>query len=789
MTVDNSIVESSSTNAQTLADLSNVNSKYYQKNLINYLRDCLNSLSKAIENYSIFNDTRANEFRKEIERVRNKLKSNRGVEGSSDRSDLLDLNVCLIGNTGSGKSSLINALLNHQVMPTAGSGEACTSFLWRISHNDNASNDSEFTAKIFFKRFEEYQREVKQAFELLSEEEDIDSQILSKKNESEKLLETLFGPGMSYVVIDDNNKEIVFGPNKITKSMAMADKSIQELLKIPIHETTPKRDAKELSKTLKKFLPPKGHDKSSSSASSSIPYWPFIKEIHIQGPFEALRNGVVLIDVPGNCDINENRSQTAKSALDITDHIWIISNIKRAISEESTANILSESLRDQLKMTGKYLSRTFICTHSDIITLDDSDDEIDERSNELNDEREKLEDDIKFIKEDIEELKEGEFEEDTHFDPTKFEFIKDCKNTCDLQVFTVSSTEYMKLKRTMQDTEIPKLVNHLKEISKINISNKINNIIKNINALIESMLRYTNDNILLDTIDKRQQAKTKFNDEKIRLIYEYKNIIGEIMKKFSDEIDKFVLKKIDDIGRIEAENKCITTINRYGRYLHHAIWKATVKRDGYYIDSNGVIHNFNADLIHPIIKSVTNNWFIVFSEIPKSLVELLDTQVNKEITRFFEAIDKTILTISPDKKKYIENFQLEIKDNRELKMNNIKEKILDNNKSMLFDYAINEFKTKIPISIDRLNEYIVGTVLTTLKENLENDYACFWEISKKSNIFLQEKDSFIVDVNKIIDRLKLIQKNLNELILKEKENVETVKGRSKKKRKEVLLER
>ncbi|CAG8474414.1 6579_t:CDS:10 [Funneliformis mosseae] len=743
MTVDNTIVESSSTNAQTLTELSNVTSKYYQKNLINYLRECLNSLSDAIENYSIFRDTRTKEFRKEIERVRNKLKSNREVEGSSDRNDLLDLNVCLIGNTGSGKSSLINALLNHQVMPTAGSGEACTSFLWRISNN------SEFTAKIFYKRFEEYQSEVKQAFELLSEEEDIDSQSLSKKNESEKLLETLFGPGMSYVVTDDNNKEIVFGPNKITKEMAMADNSIRELLKNPIHETTPKRDVKELIKTLKKFLPPKeGHGKSSSSASrsnysngsSSVPHWPFIKEIHIQGPFEVLRNGVVLIDVPGNCDINENRSQTAKSVLDITDHIWIISNINRAISEESTANILSESLRDQLKMTGKYLSRTFICTHSDIITLDDSDDEIDERSNELNVEREKLEDDVQLIKEEIEELKE---EEDTNFALTrekinklekeleekdhrltkiqndlahisrqsavsavkcrnekikqhilKFElqsqqFMKDCTNTCDLQVFTVSSAEYMKLNRTMrddgrgrilneEDTEIPNLINHLKKISKINISNKINNIIKNIKSLIESMLRYTNDNILLDTMDKRQQAKNKFSDERYRLIFEYRKIVGNIMKQFSDEIDKYVFKKIDDVGRIEAENKCITTISRHGRHLHHAIWKATVKRDGYYIDSNGLPHNFNADLIHPIIKSVTNNWFIVFSEMPKNLVEQLDTQVNEEITRFFEAIDKTILTISPDKKKYIEKFQLEIKDNRELQMNNIKEKILDN---------------------------------------------------------------------------------------------------------------
>src|SRR6266540_220698 len=131
--------------------------------------------------------------------------------------------------------------------------------------------------------------------------------------------------------------------------------------------------------------------------------------------------------------------------------------------------------------------------------------------------------------------------------------MKNDTNTRNLQVFTVSSTDYMKHKRIMrdsrrkfqneEDTEIPKLINYLEEISKINISNKINNIIKNIKALIESMLRYTDDEILLETSEKRQRAKMKFLDERLKLIHEYRDIVGEIMKDFSDEIDKYVLKK------------------------------------------------------------------------------------------------------------------------------------------------------------------------------------------------------------------------------------------------------
>ncbi len=81
------------TNSQidsNLSSASTITSKYCQK----YLIDCLDSLSDAIREHSIFSNSRAEEFRKETEILRNKLNSN---------NNSLDLNVCLIGITGSGK--------------------------------------------------------------------------------------------------------------------------------------------------------------------------------------------------------------------------------------------------------------------------------------------------------------------------------------------------------------------------------------------------------------------------------------------------------------------------------------------------------------------------------------------------------------------------------------------------------------------------------------------------------------------------------------------------------------
>ncbi|GBB98036.1 hypothetical protein RclHR1_03120021 [Rhizophagus clarus] len=880
---NNIIIGSSNRNSNNLqvssTDNLKITSRFYQRNLINFLGECLNSLSDAIDNNSCFNDSRAEEFQKDIKRLKNKI----SVKEKS--GNLLDLNVCLIGNTGSGKSSLINALINHQIMPTDGSGEACTTFLWKISNNDN----NEFKAEIFVKSFDEYQGEVKQAFELLSELDDknqeINSQILSKRNEAEKLLETLFGPKMPN---DQNNKEIVFGPKRVTKEMAMSDRSIQEHLKVQGHEIV-RSNVKDFVKSLKKFLVPKRSDvrrslPTFSKDSNNIPYWPFVKEIHIQGPFEVLKNGVILVDVPGNGDVNEGRNQIAKNVLDITDHIWIVSDIRRATSEKNTTNILSESLRDQLKMTGKYLTRTFICTNSDNITLDDSDDT--DLDDELTREEAKLKKEIKIIENEIIELdddsnirknisvtkekvnkleKESEGKkkrlkeismilskqattraaklrnENVKKKILKFESQSQQKNLefveYDLQVFTVSSIEYMKLKNIMRnderslfqnedDTEIPKLINHLKEISKINISDKINNIIKSIKALIESMLRYSDVNILLKTPEERKQAKDKFINERVDLIHKYRDIIENIMKEFSNDIDKYIIERMNNVGKIEAENKCTTIVTNHGNHLHHKIWKATVKRDGYYIDSNGTLHNFNEDLLYPIVKSVTNNWFVVFNEIPKKFVERLETQVNEVITDCFEAIDEEILKISPNKKKYIEKFQFEIKESKEVNMNTVKEKILSKirevqnelqnkledamkksmndaysnaisesdwqsmksclinyvatNKTQIFEDTINGFKEQISVSIDDIQEYIIGTVFITLNENIESDYACFWETSRQPNV---GENNFKMFLNEIVDKLNLIQQNLNEQLSKREANNEEVafvKGKSKR---------
>ena len=115
-----------------------------------------------------------------------------------------------------------------------------------------------------------------------------------------------------------------------------------------------------------------------------------------------------------------------------------------------------------------------------------------------------------------------------------------------------------------KDTEIPVLIKHIEKISKINISKKIIIIINNIKGLGQTMLRYTYDDILLETHEKKEQAKTIFRGQEEILKKKSEKIVDNIMKEFLNKIEDNILKQINNVGRIKAKNKCSSTILDHG---------------------------------------------------------------------------------------------------------------------------------------------------------------------------------------------------------------------------------
>ncbi len=108
------------------------------------------------------------------------------------------------------------------------------------------------------------------------------------------------------------------------------------------------------------------------------------------------------------------------------------------------------------------------------------------------------------------------------------------------------------------------LKKHIEKISKINISKKIIIIIDNIKGLGQTMLKYTYDDILLETPEKREQVKTKFREGKEKLKQKSEKIVDDFMKEFSNKIKDKILENINKVDKIKAKNKCSSTILDYG---------------------------------------------------------------------------------------------------------------------------------------------------------------------------------------------------------------------------------
>lgn len=68
--------------------------------------------------------------------------------------------IVLAGDTGCGKSSLINALLKVQVLPTSGEGEGCTSVPVQVTESKDTDRIPRYRAEVNFLTKEEWESEL-----------------------------------------------------------------------------------------------------------------------------------------------------------------------------------------------------------------------------------------------------------------------------------------------------------------------------------------------------------------------------------------------------------------------------------------------------------------------------------------------------------------------------------------------------------------------------------------------------------------------------------------------------
>ena len=270
--------------------------------------------------------------------------------------------IGVVGYTGAGKSSVINAVLDEvRLMPTSAT-QACTAVPVEIAYN--RENGSPYYAEVQFIAKEEWKRELQSLrCHLRDEEGNILNQIPDPKSDAgiawAKINAVYPERSIEAIVLRDVDELIV----EISHSLSRIHK-YQEKTASGLHTVLTQYVASNASSSRKNLG-------NMSSLTKTVAFWPLVREVRIWLKTPVLENGATIVDLPGVRDANSARGRVAAEYLRNCTNLWIVSPINRAIDDETAHTLLGDSFKRQLGMDGSLDSVSFICTKTDDLDVDE----------------------------------------------------------------------------------------------------------------------------------------------------------------------------------------------------------------------------------------------------------------------------------------------------------------------------------------------------------------------------------------------------------------------------------
>ncbi|KAJ4989063.1 tat pathway signal sequence [Stagonosporopsis vannaccii] len=313
--------------------------------------------------------------------------------------------VGVVGNTGAGKSSVINALLDEERLVPTNCMRACTAVVTEMSWNDSTNASSRYRAEIEFVARADWEEEVATLMkEFLNDNGTLQREALDQSTDA----------GIAWAKFHAVHSKITRDElGDCTVARLMSDRALNVL------GTTKKIDspsAQRFYQELQKYVDSKEKvakkDKGGKSDKSTfdLEYWPLIKVVRIYTKAPALSTGAVIVDLPGVHDSNAARAAVAQGYIQQCTGLWIVAPITRAVDDKAAKTLLGDSFKRQLKLDGGFSNITFICSKTDDISITEAIDtlELEDQVQALDEQQTELEQEIKATQNKVEDLKESQ---------------------------------------------------------------------------------------------------------------------------------------------------------------------------------------------------------------------------------------------------------------------------------------------------------------------------------------------------------------------------------------------
>jgi phage shock protein A len=316
--------------------------------------------------------------------------------------------VGVVGNTGAGKSSVINAMLDEERLVPTNCMRACTAVVTEISWNNSTDPLSRYRAEIEFITKADWEKELNVIMkEFLTENGTLSREAFDPNSDA----------GVAWAKFNSVYPAIPKDAlGDCTISSLMSKTSVVNILGTTktIQKSRPQGFYQELQRYVdsKEKVSKKDKDKSKVQEKRTpfqMEYWPLIKVVKIYTKSSALSKGAVIVDLPGVHDSNAARAAVAQGYMKQCTGLWIVAPINRAVDDKAAKTLLGDSLKRQLKYDGGFSSVTFICSKTDDISITEAIDSLalDDEVAELEEQRVHFDEQIEQVESKISDLKES----------------------------------------------------------------------------------------------------------------------------------------------------------------------------------------------------------------------------------------------------------------------------------------------------------------------------------------------------------------------------------------------
>ncbi|KAK1496433.1 hypothetical protein CCUS01_02780 [Colletotrichum cuscutae] len=250
--------------------------------------------------------------------------------------------VGVIGETGLGKSSLINALLGCNIVPTS-SSEACTAAVCIFGWNDDVSNGKNFRAHITFKSYETVEAELDALKYELSDLEETshtqgehpDQEYEERRAQAQRQMRNVANwSKLSLEAIRKSSPAQIIANSSAFAEIFRSGRGDRATSTFKLVKAARR---KEFLAMLKPYV------SSSKELATPTRYWPLVEQVEIFLKAGILRHGLKLVDLPGVMDALESRAQIARSYLYRLEKRIVVTPATRAADNRAAADlVLSE---------------------------------------------------------------------------------------------------------------------------------------------------------------------------------------------------------------------------------------------------------------------------------------------------------------------------------------------------------------------------------------------------------------------------------------------------------------